>query len=106
MEAPGQLSDKEDSMPSTTLRAVAAAVVLSLLLGFCAAPATAQPRGLSSPAERAETGTLARLWLWVHDLWTSGGPLERTPSLSGLSAPSTTETTINRGGTFDPNGHS
>lgn len=92
-------------MPSITLRAVAAAIVLSLLLGFCAAPATAQPRGLSSPAERAETGTLARLWLWLNDLWTSGGPLERTPSMSGLSAP-VTETTANRGGTFDPNGHS
>ena len=57
-------------------------------------------RSFQPGAERAETGTLARLWLWLNDLWTSGGPLERTPSMSGLSAPSAADLTApapNRG---------
>jgi hypothetical protein len=105
MEAPGRLSDKEDSMPSLSLRNVATAAVLTLALGLAAAPATAQPSG---PREtpRIESGFLARAWQWLTGTW--GVPFEqgqeRALATSGSGSDSLTPAVLRRGGTMDPNG--
>jgi hypothetical protein len=108
MKAPGRLSDKEeDSMSSLSLRKVAAAVVLLVILCLAAVPAAAQPRG-THEASRVETDFASRVWLWVVELW---GPSAHHAQEKSLAAPQTSTDqsplapgALNRGGTYDPNG--
>jgi len=100
MEAPGRLSDKEDSMSSHTARRIAAAVVLTTLLGISAAPAGAQPREARASG-RAEASLLVRLWQWIETVWAPGGTSERIQRTTGMDqAPAR----VDRGMTIDPNG--
>jgi hypothetical protein len=105
MEVPGRLSDKEDSMSSHTARRIAAAVVLTTLLGISAAPAGAQPREARASG-RAEASLLVRLWQWIEIFWSSSSTVERvhdnstwTGTPDGMDS-----TSIRRGVTVDPNG--
>lgn len=109
MEAPGQLADKEDSMPSSTLRTTAAGVILTALLGLSAATAQAQPTG-ERPAAQLETNTLERLWLWLSERWAPSAALESIQeAITGTDwteSNSTEPGSLNRGGVYDPNGRS
>jgi hypothetical protein len=95
-------------MSSISLRNVAIAVVLTALLGLPATPAAAQPRGLHEPS-RVEMGFVTRVWLWLAEIWASGGTADRAQakSLSGgaqTSADALAPGPLNRAGAFDPNG--
>jgi hypothetical protein len=92
---------------STTLRAVATAVVLTLLLAVSAVPADAQPRASERAAARIEANTLERLWQWVEHFWTPGGTMERSVLQGSVLTTTTSDPTTsgtNRGVSVDPNG--
>lgn len=108
MEAPGRLAATEDAMPST-FRTTTAVVVLALLLGLCTVPAHAQPRGAQAGGSRAEMKVLEQVWHWLNDLWAHPGVREQVqkggPTLvTDRSAADLAS--LNRGGAYDPNGHS
>jgi len=106
MEAPGRLAAKEDSMPST-FRTNAAVVVLAVLLGLCTVPAHAQPKGTQA-GNRTETKVLAEVWHWLTDLWALSGTREQAQKgLTLITDQSSSDLgSVNRGGVYDPNGHS
>jgi hypothetical protein len=90
-------------MPST-FRTTAAAVVLAVLLGLCAVPANAQPQGVQA-GNRVETKVLAEVWHWLTGLLAPSGAREK--GLTLLTNQSTADlSVVNRGGAYDPNGHS
>lgn len=95
-------------MPST-FRITAALVVLALLLGLCTVPAQAQPQRGQAGDSRAEIKVLEQVWNWLTDLWASPGVREQVqkggPTLV-TDQSSSDLTSLNRGGAYDPNGHS
>jgi hypothetical protein len=106
MEAPGRLADKEDSMPSTS-RTAAALFLLTVLLGLYTVPAQAQPQGAQA-GDRIETKVLEEVWHWLTYLWASSGTTEHVQKAPMLiyTNQSTSDFSLNRGGAYDPNGHS
>jgi hypothetical protein len=96
-------------MSSTSLRKVATAVVLTLVLGLAAGPATARPWGPPEPT-RIDDGLLTRVWLWLAEIWatpaTPEQALEKALAPEGQASPDslTAPGSLRRGGTYDPNG--
>jgi len=98
-------------MTSTASRPAIAAVILTLLLALCAAPAAAQPHSPAPRAEQAQRGLLPHLWSWLAALWVRDGTPDRTQqSSSDRTSPAGTDgfgpggVVLDRGGTMDPNG--
>ena len=96
-------------MSSTSLRKVATAVVLTLVLGLAAAPAMARPWGVPEPARIAD-GFLTRAWQWLTETLAPAATPEQ--SLQKAAAPGgqvssdslTAPVGLGRAGAFDPNG--
>jgi hypothetical protein len=90
-------------MPST-FRNAAAAVVLVSLFGLSALPADAQPKR-GQATDQVETKILGELWHWLADRWAApSGALQQM--YKAFTQLSTSDAGLNRGGVYDPNGHS
>lgn len=91
----------------STFRTAVSVIVLSLALGLCTIPAHAQPRK-GAQAEGIETGSLEAAWHWLTDLRGPCGLSERMQRALAAVTNSLTSSdlSLNRGGAYDPNGHS
>jgi hypothetical protein len=100
MEAPYDLTDVEDSMPSRTFRTFVAVAALTTIPVLHAATAQAGTRREPAAAQ-AEKSPVESLWQWLTEILSPSGGLER------IFGSSTFDTwSPNRGGVYDPNGQS
>jgi len=97
----------------TLLRNVSAAVFLTTLVCLAATPAAAQPsRAPQLALVETEAGLLARVWSWLSQAWAPTGGLEQEQMKASSATPIAPDQlggagmTMNRGGTYDPNGSS
>jgi hypothetical protein len=105
MEAPGRLSEKEDSMRSRTLQGITAALLTASALWLAGSPAMAMPPG-AAPAG-LEIRLLEHLWQWLGDFWEPDGLTKEAfqeESSAVTTSTTWTEPEPDRGAAIDPNG--
>lgn len=107
MEAPGRLSEKEDSVRSRTLQGFAAALLTTSVLWLSGSPVMASPRA-AAPAG-LEARLLDHLWQWLESFLRPDGLTSRAEMVEGESPTVTSSETWtdpepDRGAGMDPNG--